>query len=73
MERRRAGAIYFRRVVDRLRVDGAEISDDELRGVSLLPFRHVMPNGTYFIEDLAPGTTIVREPTLADGSEGGKP
>ena len=63
----------IRRVVDRLRVDGAEISDDELRGVSLLPFRHVMPNGTYFIEDLAPGTTIVREPTLADGSEGGKP
>ena len=43
----------IRRIVNRLEAEGAEVSEDELRGVSLLPFRHVMPNGTYFIEDLA--------------------
>ena len=28
-----------------------DVDDEELAHVSLLPFRHVMPNGTYFSED----------------------
>ena len=37
-------------VVDRLRADGEEISREELSHISLLPFKHVMPNGTYFVD-----------------------
>lgn len=36
--------------VDRLRAAGEAIADEELSHVSLLPFKHVMPNGTYFID-----------------------
>ena len=34
-----------------LRAQGEDISDATLAHVSLLPFRHVLPNGTYFIEN----------------------
>ena len=37
--------------VERLWAEGESIDDEKLSHVSLLPFRHVMPNGTYFIED----------------------
>ena len=37
--------------VDSLREQGENIDDDALSHVSLLPFKHVLPNGTYFIED----------------------
>ena len=37
--------------VGRLRAEGESIDDEEISHVSLLPFRHVMPTGTYFIED----------------------
>ncbi len=36
--------------VDCLRAAGETINDEDLSHVSLLPFKHVMPNGTYFIE-----------------------
>ncbi len=36
--------------VDRLRAEGEAIEDEELSHISLLPFKHVMPNGTYFID-----------------------
>ena len=38
-------------LVDTLRRHGAEIDDDVLAHISLLPFKHVVPNGTYFIEN----------------------
>ena len=37
--------------VGRLRAQGEDISDETLSHVSLLPFRHVLPNGTHFIEN----------------------
>ncbi len=37
-------------IVDRLRAEGEAIDDEDLSHISLLPFKHVMPNGTYFIE-----------------------
>jgi TnpA family transposase len=38
-------------IVESLRQQGEEIDDETLSHISLLPFRHVIPNGTYFIED----------------------
>jgi len=31
---------------------GEDIDKETLSHISLLPFRHVVPNGTYFIEDV---------------------
>jgi TnpA family transposase len=39
-------------IVDNLRAQGEEIDPDTLSHISLLPFRHVVPHGTYFIEDV---------------------
>jgi TnpA family transposase len=38
-------------IVQSLRQQGEAIEDETLSHISLLPFRHVVPNGTYFIED----------------------
>ena len=38
-------------IVESLRQQGEAIDDETLSHISLLPFRHVVPNGTYFIED----------------------
>ena len=43
--------IKIAETVVRLRAQGEDISDEKLSHVSLLPFRHVLPNGTYFIEN----------------------
>ena len=43
--------IKIAETVVRLRTQGEDISDETLSHVSLLPFRHVLPNGTYFIEN----------------------
>ena len=37
------------RIIDQLRGQGENITDEMLARVSLLPFQHVIPNGTYFI------------------------
>jgi hypothetical protein len=37
--------------VDNLKQHGAEIENDTLAHISLLPFKYVVPNGTYFIEE----------------------
>lgn len=37
-------------IVTELRQQGEEIDDETLSHISLLPFKHVLPNGTYFIE-----------------------
>ncbi len=42
-------------IVEGLRARGEVVEDEVLKHVSLLPYKHVVPNGTYFIEDyLAP-------------------
>ncbi len=37
-------------IVDELRKQGETVDDDLLAHISLLPYKHVLPNGTYFIE-----------------------
>jgi TnpA family transposase len=39
-------------IVDQLRHQGEEIDNATLAHISLLPFKHVVPNGTYFLEDV---------------------
>jgi TnpA family transposase len=39
-------------IVENLRQQGEAIDEETLSHISLLPFKHVLPNGTYFIEDL---------------------
>lgn len=38
-------------IVESLRQQGENIDDETLSHISLLPFKHVLPNGAYFIED----------------------
>jgi TnpA family transposase len=42
-------------IVDNLRAQGEEVDQATLSHISLLPFKHVVPNGTYFIEDREQG------------------
>jgi TnpA family transposase len=44
--------IKINEIVENLRSQGAEIDKETLSHISLLPFKHVVPNGTYFIEDV---------------------
>jgi hypothetical protein len=37
-------------IVEGLRQQGESIDDETLSHISLLPFKHVLPNGTYFID-----------------------
>jgi TnpA family transposase len=37
-------------IVDSLRDQGEAVDDETLAHISLLPYKHVLPNGTYFIE-----------------------
>ena len=41
-------------IVEQLRAQGEEVPPETLAHISLLPFRHVVPNGTYFIEEREP-------------------
>lgn len=38
-------------IVEGLRNQGEIVDDETLAHISLLPYKHVLPNGTYFIED----------------------
>ncbi|MFT4568406.1 MAG: TnpA family transposase, partial [Saprospiraceae bacterium] len=40
-------------IIEDLRNRQVEISDETLSHISLLPYKHIIPNGTYFIEDYA--------------------
>ena len=44
--------IKINEIVESLRAPGEMIEDETLSHISLLPFRHVVPNGTYFIDEL---------------------
>lgn len=37
-------------IIKRLRIENSEIIDNVVARISLLPFKHVIPNGTYFID-----------------------
>jgi hypothetical protein len=39
-------------LIESLRAQGEVIENETLAHISLLPYRHVVPNGTYFIDDL---------------------
>src|SRR5215510_10490157 len=41
-------------IVDQLRAQGDTVEEATLAHILLLPFRHVIPNGTYFIEEREP-------------------
>ncbi|MCB0100245.1 MAG: Tn3 family transposase, partial [Caldilineaceae bacterium] len=43
--------IKIQGIVESLRQQGEDIDDEALPHISLLPFKHVIPNGTYFIDD----------------------
>jgi hypothetical protein len=47
-----SNTIKINDIVEDLRQQGEEIDDESLSHISLLPFKHVVPNGTYFIEDV---------------------
>ena len=38
-------------IVDRLRAQGEDVSDEDLSHISLLRFKHVRIHGTYFIDE----------------------
>lgn len=44
--------IKINEIVESLKAQGETIKDKTLSHISLLPFRHVVPNGMYFIDDL---------------------
>ena len=44
--------IHIDKIIKMLESQGENIIKDTLSHISLLPFRHIMPNGTYFIDDL---------------------
>jgi hypothetical protein len=52
-------------IVESLRQQGEDIADETLSHISLLPFRHVLPNGTYFIDEL--DENFAQKPTLIPG------
>lgn len=43
--------IRINEIVESLRSQGEQVDDDALSHISLLPYKHVLPSGTYFIED----------------------
>ena len=43
-------------IVANLRANGENVEDETLAHISLLPYKHVLPNGTYFINDKESGT-----------------
>jgi hypothetical protein len=38
-------------IVENLRQQGEEIDNEALSHISLLPYKHVLPHGSYFIDD----------------------
>jgi hypothetical protein len=58
-------------IVEQLRGQGEVIDDETLSHVSLLPYKHVLPNGTYFIEDVKANGK--RKPAVTKPSNNRKP
>jgi TnpA family transposase len=45
--------LHIHQIITALRQQGEVIEDETLSHISLLPFKHVLTHGTYFIEDLS--------------------
>jgi TnpA family transposase len=43
--------IKINEILEKLKAQGEIIEDETLSHISLLPFKHVLPNGTYFIDE----------------------
>jgi len=43
--------IHINKIIIDLKNQGDSIEDDTLSHISLLPYKHVIPNGAYFVED----------------------
>ncbi|MCP4474897.1 MAG: transposase [Gammaproteobacteria bacterium] len=44
-------AVKISEIVEQLRANGEVISDSALSHISLLSYKHVIPMGTYFVEE----------------------
>lgn len=38
-------------IIENLKAQGEKIENETLSHISLLPFKHVLPNGAYFIDE----------------------
>jgi hypothetical protein len=43
--------IKINTIIESLKQQGDVIGNDTLSHISLLPYKHVLPNGTYFIDE----------------------
>ena len=59
--------IQINDLVEGLRRHGEEIDDETLSHISLLPYKHVLPNGTYFIDegDWAQKVSVMKEESVS--------
>jgi TnpA family transposase len=46
------------KIIDELKKQGEEIDEEVLARISLLPYKHVLPQGTYFVEEKQPSTFV---------------
>ena len=53
-------------IVENLRKQGEIIEDKTLSHISLLPYKHILPNGTYFIDDHEYQGNLVQKTTVVD-------
>ncbi len=51
--------IEIGKLIDQLRLGGAEINDENIAGISPLLFRHIIPNGTYHFREVIEGGGIL--------------
>jgi hypothetical protein len=45
--------LHISRILEQLHRNGETVAPETLTHISLLPYKHVLPNGTYFIDDRA--------------------
>jgi hypothetical protein len=44
-------SVKIEKIINQLKKQGEEINDEVLAHISLLPYKHVLPQGTYFVEN----------------------
>ncbi len=44
-------SVKIEKIINQLKSQGEEINDEVLAHISLLPYKHVLPQGTYFVEN----------------------
>jgi hypothetical protein len=49
-------------IVDQLRKQGERITDETLSHISLLPHKHVIPMGTYFVDEVKEMAVLEKVP-----------